>query len=392
MSTTSSLRSRLNEDGTAKGDFLNEMLTGETFGVLPYGQRPQQPLADPSSPFVDAATMPEVFTQVGGKNPGFKISQAAFESLADLGDASTPQSPFESDNSSVIPGPGNDSIYNNFTSDPAVKPGQTVIGSGLGGDGPVDSTDWEEIDVDGFDDANVDLAGNACPICMGTGYVGGFTVHNGFRIVLNFQYPNADLGDALLDLTQAVPEIKTTVTTFTVVLPAHPVRIDALRIWNNRSVVTGTLAVDGVVMTMPNDIMPFCDGRTHTVTVSWDSPTPFTHVEIQAAQSTEDAYWALPNITKSAARDRLDSTENFEVSVTPLVPIMQSGDVITETTYNKTLYVTDVTQKNERTRATLGWSCQTRVVQPQEIYTLLPRRRREQIHTPTLPRQAKPTF
>lgn len=374
-SLRSSVASRLDKEGNALPGFLSAMLTGETFGIQDYGQQPTEVTED--QPYAVEGYAP--------MKKGFVIEQRAF----------VPPTPavrlpgfFESD-SGMSPN-SMDPTGDVYTADPTQHAGSVQIESGVGANGPVNGDIvFEDLPVEEANFGFIDTTFSACPICMGTGYVGGYEAFNGKRIVLNFQHPNANLGDAELDLLSPTPAIFTTVSSYSVVLPAHAVRVDALKVWNSTKQVFPTISVDAQVLESADALRAYCDGRPHTIEVTFEEPTAYTHVEIQIAQSVEDAYWSLPNNTKSGARDLLDSTDSFEVYFSPIVPMVKPGDVLAETTYNKVMVVTSVTGKNERTRAVLGWNCQVRVVQPQELLTLLPRRQKEQVHSPAMPRQAR---
>ena len=51
-------------------------------------------------------------------------------------------------------------------------------------------------------------------------------------------------------------------------------------------------------------------------------------------------------------------------------------DIITESMWGKALMIQDVSWHNTKERQMLGWECNARVIQQQEIFNFLPRRQR----------------
>ena len=71
----------------------------------------------------------------------------------------------------------------------------------------------------------------------------------------------------------------------------------------------------------------------------------------------------------------IERTDPFSIVMSPTIPNVANGDIITDSTYGKTLQVNTSNWWNDKRRAVLGWECEVRPVQPQELYSLLPKRR-----------------
>ena len=85
--------------------------------------------------------------------------------------------------------------------------------------------------VGDFDASALGITDSTCPICFGTGYIGGFSLYNGFRLVIpceEFTLP-AD-GELLIQNTPF--SAKTTYAAADVVLPKGTVSVDAFRLLN----------------------------------------------------------------------------------------------------------------------------------------------------------------
>jgi hypothetical protein len=130
--------------------------------------------------------------------------------------------------------------------------------------------------------------------------------------------------------------------------------------------------LDGIDVTTRR-ILDWCDGRPHELTIITEQP--LTHVEIQFGLSHEPIYFELPKLSKSADLALLDQQEPFQIIVSPDVPALQTLDVIAESQLGKILIVQSANPWNTRNRNMLGFECQVRVAQPQELWNILPRRR-----------------
>lgn len=323
---------RLGADGKASSGFLNEMLTGGAeFGIRGYG-----------------TTIPKT------PNTIFSFDQSAVASL------------YADD----APRPTKLGTQEHISND--VNSGATTITpEGRGGRGPFSQT------VDDMDlNIGADLFGAtdiACPVCFGTGYVGGFSVLGGVRAVLNYQHPGLGLpADATISVEERVPVIRASYAAFSVVFPLGAAFVDAVRVWNGRRAVAATLSIDGRRLTSALSVLPYFDGRPHTLRVEAGA---FTHVEIQVGQSTEVSYIDFPKTSRSSLAELLDSMDDVQLVASPMIPLMRPNDVISDGVHNKVFHVRSCTGQKDRNASVLGWECDARVVQTQELLSLLPRRR-----------------
>lgn len=372
-----SINTRLGLDGKATPGFMNELLTGGLeFGILPYAMKPaDQANSDPDfRPRSTAAKA--VVSDPYPSNGSFKIDQSLVDPVrVSLANASTPAKPnlpslYDSDGIDEL-GTGAGTPFDLFTKDPETHPGATVTPDGVGGNGPINDMEFEDIlNADGGAYSATDLV---CPICMGTGYVNGFNVFNGWRRILSAQ-DEGSIFDGPVNFEEAVPTIECKTATFNLTLPAHVVGIDALRVWNMFEVVSPVITIDDIQLTTQQSLMSFCDGKAHTLKLTFSETSTFTHVELQVNQSLDTYLFDLPKVTRSSMRDKLQNLQEMTILVSPKVPLIRPGDFIAESTYNTVLAVGSVPQWNTSSRTVLGWECETRPVQPQDLHNLLPRR------------------
>lgn len=230
-------------------------------------------------------------------------------------------------------------------------------------------------DIVGDFDANIlGITDTACPVCYGTGFIGGFSLYNGFRLVI----PCEDLtlpADAQLDISASPFVANTSFATVSVTLPKSPVGIDAFRVLNKTRVVDCQLFIDGKVADYQT-VLVHCDGKSHQLTLMSNKSFDVTHIEIQLNMSNESTFLEVPKLSKSSSLQVLDSTEPFQLLLSPNIPHMDKLDIVTESMWGKALMVQDVAWHNTKERQMLGWECNARVIMPQELYNFLPRRQR----------------
>lgn len=385
-SRSQSLNARLGADGKADIGMLNSMLTGGLeFGILPYGMAPaRNPIYDPEGLWSAELTKPLAPDPAPG-NDIFVIDQSSVTPRTpNATNYAKPNLPglYDSDGIDELQ-PAVGTAFDSYTKDELKQPGSTIVGSGVGPNGPIsDDVVFEElintdVGLGGVTDAN-------CPICMGTGYVGGYSVLNGWRKVLTFQVPgSAFRSPGTVNVETVVAEVECTTAEFPLVLPSHAIGVDALRVWNTFQVLSPAIYVDGIQLTTQQDLMRFCDGRGHVLKLIFPQPTFFTHVEVQVNQSRDTYLFDLPKTTKGNTRTQLQNMQDMTILMSPKVPMVRPGDYVAESTYGNVLAISSVPAWNDNKLTVLGWECEVRAVQPRELHFLLPRRR--QLATPNSP-------
>lgn len=355
----------LAENGKASQGLINQLLTGENFSVLPYGVQPAKPAVDESG--VEALS--SVYERMNGNG----------SAMTEVGDgyATNPADP------------------RGRTLLPTVRTGQEDANTGYLADEFDNLIEFEDPSAETWGlegeqartitpDAGLSAAGFydvSCPICFGTGFVGGYSIHNGFRFVISLTVnaPSWNLSinaGAVAQFNETTPVVSDCLSfSFDLPLPRHVVGIDALRVFNGTKSLGATIRVDSTTLTSEHQLVNFCDGRTHTITVTFPSPTSVSHVEVQLNQSNEWTLFEFPRLSRSGDPLTLDDTDPFSINVSPSIPNLVPWSVLAESTYGKVLLVKTVQSWNTRNRQVLGWDCEVRVVQGSELYNLLPRRK-----------------
>lgn len=315
-SSETQTKARLGVDGKADTSVINELITNHSFSVTAYTSGVAKPKADAVGDFY---------------NPN------AFSDFNNVG--------------------GDETINNRITDERSV-----------GDNGQFDPDTLDDILKD-FDVGQLGYTDVSCAVCFGSGYVGGYSSYRGYRAVLT---PGDMEISGTIDTAQTPWVASPGTSKAVIVLPKGAVGIDTFRVLCGRDVVVASIKLDGVLIKNALHVRSFFDGRPHVLEIFTTSE--FTHVEIQAVMSSISAFLELPKRTKSSDLLMLDPTEPFQVLVSPDVPVISSQDVIVESQSGAALLVQSASPWQTRARGFLGHECQVRVVQPLELFTLLPRR------------------
>jgi len=323
------LAGRMGKDGKLSEGAITEMMLGAPSSIKPYAQRQPPTITSPNAPVS-------------------KWQESGFDS------GNMPSTNFNTDGL-VIP----------LFSEESFKD-----------DGPERELDLDAL-VGEFDTSSLGITDIACPVCFGTAFVGGFSPMYGYRKVIHVGMMNIGQRDGQIDASARPWKAVGTHLEFQLLIPAGIIGVDACRLFNMDLIVPTTIRFDGQPIT--NHLIAGFAGKTVTVTIDFDKPTHFTHFEFQANLSHESAYIELPKMGQSADLSKLDSTDPFQVLLSPNVPRLFKQDVITESKTGRVLVVGAVTPWSTLQALNLGWEATVRVSQPQELYHLLPKRGR----TPT---------
>ncbi len=266
----------------------------------------------------------------------------------------------------------------------------------IGGDGSSE----EEVIIDETNIFNLETdlsSGSAgrCGVCYNNSFVGGFSVFNGTRIVLDttvFNTPSqvynanttlsSDLYSVTIDRTQSPYRFtysdEASYVCFTVVLPANALSLDSIRVMDNFNYLNSALlmianvANPTFVPLTVNNLMSYANGLPCWIAVY--NVEQFTHLEIQLNSSSLATYMDIPRLSKTGDLSVLEGIDPITLVVSPLVPLVQPWDVIVDNVYGKVWRVTSVQNFNDRNLNILGWDIQARLVQEYELYYNLVKR------------------
>jgi hypothetical protein len=236
----------------------------------------------------------------------------------------------------------------------------------------------ESIDdlIGNFDSNDINIGDVSCGICFGTGFVGGFTVGGSWRQILTTSWPDIRIAPGgLIEVNRKPFYFECDWAEFLVTLPKGFTAIDAVKVWNNTKLVrTGRILVDSNTANY-SIFKILADGRPHLVRVEFDTPTEWTHVELQFGIRDRLERIDFPKMARNADMSKLDQTDDVQINASPMISTLSARDVLIEHTFGKAFEVMNVNPWNDKSRNILGWDCTGRVIQPNEVLNMLPRRR-----------------
>lgn len=334
QSSQKALNHRLDKDGKASKGDINRLLTGDaTFDITPYGQenwKDAPPGSDQTSPLA----------------PTNKY-QGEFSVVMDEGD---------------YPG------------------GEIVSGQAFGDNGPIDTeVNIEDIFGD-FDASAIGISDVRCGVCFGTGFIGGYSPFHANRQV--YIVTDVLMDDSEINFLKKPWTARSSRFFINALFPFGAIGFDAFRVMDNATQLPATFKVDDVPIRTFLDVLKFCDGRMHQIEVNMPS-AEWTHVELQFNLTYESTFFEFPKLTKSNDTALLEQFEPFQIIVSPNVPSLKTEDIIVESTMGKVLVVQNSSWWNTRNRNVLGWETMVRVIQPQELWRILPHRGRVMTKPPT---------
>jgi hypothetical protein len=199
-----------------------------------------------------------------------------------------------------------------------------------------------------------------CAICFGTGYVNGYDLHGGQRIILDTTVNHILSGGVYVD-SDANPSSfvveKNKNVVFETVLPSYFTTFLRLRVMNNDSIVDPTkytLQYKPInEQTYQNfDIETLSEriglNNNFNIKIAFLKDSTFTHIEL-IFKCNDDLHIQMPNVSVSESLDHFEPllTTNFELPAN--VPMMRSA-LISESKYGKIWKISDFT----KSQTTLG--------------------------------------
>jgi hypothetical protein len=217
-----------------------------------------------------------------------------------------------------------------------------------------------------------------CGVCLGTGFVGGYTLVNGHRAVYDCQYHWASATGFILHAEErpirysyaggnAEAEID-------VLLPKGAVSVDVIRLWSNKEAIASGIRFllwsgeDWVEVGA--NLLDYCDGQMHRLRIVFDLiPTDFffTHLELQFNLGSVPMYAEFGKLVESENLDLPENVDSMNVIISPLIPKVHLYDIILETTYGRAWKLTNVQNFVDRNKNPYGWETTARLIQKFEL-------------------------
>ena len=218
----------------------------------------------------------------------------------------------------------------------------------------------------------VNMATTSCPICLGIGWIGGFELYGGTRLVLSASSASRFNGCKLVDGTPDYVAMTkgSTIVYDKVMLPAGAERLDEISLWSGRDKVAFILRVDGTEMSV-TELEDKFDGGIHSLEFEPLFNVNITHATLQ--YGTADI---LIDVSKKSITNN-SSLYDQQTEVTLVLPAITQkelkGAIVYDSTDGKLYRVTS--SNSAQTQG--GWlqslDLDARIVQPYELTNLLPK-------------------
>jgi hypothetical protein len=328
----------LGEDGKLKPGHMEKLLTGGlSFKIGPYGVK--EPMRE------------DLRTIRGGK------PQPNDERKFDVMDNDKPLADFDLES---------EDLDNPYATQTTTQNGDE--------DDAQDIIDQTTDDVSENFDGEEYVSDTKCAVCFGTGYVGGFSLLNGLRLVMSTQWTDITDLQGSIEINRQPHAFFVTSVSFRVVFPKGVMGVDTFRLWNNDiQIHAQSMKIDNLSYSM-DLLRAKCDGLPHTVTIAFERLTYFTHVEFQFNMSVQRALFEFPRGSFGSNMQLVENLEDMQLNASPTIPNIEREDMLVECTLGKAMVVSAVTDWKTAKRQILGWDVTVRALQPAELLNLLPRR------------------
>lgn len=211
----------------------------------------------------------------------------------------------------------------------------------------------------------------SCPICLGTGWVGGYDLYGGTRLTLPVSSASAFVGSILKDANPDYAEMPkgSSLVFNSVILPKGAVRLDECSLWDSRTKIPFKLSIDGIDVPLPR-IMDYFDGLSHTLSFKPLAESNVTHAVLQ--YGTSKLLIDVSTVTITNNNSVYDQQSEVSLALPAITQRALKGAIVYDSTDGKYYRVTSMATSH----TTKGWvqnlNLEARIVQPYELVTLLP--------------------
>lgn len=245
----------------------------------------------------------------------------------------------------------------------------------------------EMLDEDGFDDMiESNVSANSCGICFGSGFINGFEMMNGTKIVLEPKYTKMVLNGFVTDVSKFPYSLLLAGTkgsvVFTLTLPRLVERLETIKVVNRTKPLYGAYTLE--IKTVADitwtkldykSILNFCTGAPIqirlTVPQAIFKTFEFTHIDLQLLVSSTPLYMDFPHLNKSSDQAKVLGIEDVQLNLPPRIVSAKPYDLIYDKVTNNLWRIQTADDFIDRIQNQHGIGVSARLVQPYEIYRLV---------------------
>ncbi|QJT70893.1 hypothetical protein GR7B_00095 [Vibrio phage vB_VcorM_GR7B] len=237
-----------------------------------------------------------------------------------------------------------------------------IVESDLDGDGIDDDMDFDFLEFGAV----------SCSVCYSSGWVGGYDLFNGYRLVLATPSPHMGSGftvDSTVSPHAFAPKSgETSTVDFTCVVP-FGATISKFRLRNNHDTIPYAeyqmFVFDGTSWVTVTNLSDLATGvpRNFRITTS----RKFTHFEANYIVNNSVTYIDFPQFaTSTFSKNLLGDNGETEMHIGADVPSLPRWSIVKENKYNRIWQVTEMTPVYDSAKTVINWELNTRLVHEQE--------------------------
>jgi hypothetical protein len=211
----------------------------------------------------------------------------------------------------------------------------------------------------------------SCGVCFGTGFVGGYRLHSGTRIVVDARNI---VGHNMIMDTGTPVRLQACAGSYLeqrILIPRGSDRVDVLRAYDNQDRLTAVrFMIDGTPVS-EETLLNYADGFAHTLRIEFDKTMSFTHFELQVGYS--ELYIDYSRYTNTTQNTLYKQLGDFTIVIPPVVHDDLKGSITVESTEGLMYRISEMSRNNNFDGSPLFLECSARAVQPYELAYALPR-------------------
>lgn len=214
------------------------------------------------------------------------------------------------------------------------------------------------------------FADTACGVCFGTGFVGGFTLYNGFRIVAvpdDFDFDTGYTDQQSMPNLGVIPAQGTATTVIT--LPRGVQRVIARRVLNSTDDLSASIKLS---LSTQDTLASTGKPVEVVITNVTDEDVMFTHLEIAALQTANLMKVDFPKLDKNPRVALYDDIGGQSIIIPPSVSGLPPLSIITENLWGAAWMLTEVNTVEDNSGFQHWYETSGRLIQASETYDALP--------------------
>ena len=223
---------------------------------------------------------------------------------------------------------------------------------------------------------------SGCALCFGTGYVGGFDIHLGYRetldVTLNPTLTNLSLDHTLNPHRLWKKSSSVGTATFSIILPKAAIITHSLKVWDNKELVsplTYKLEIsEGTWNTISaTNLLTYCTGKPALIRLTTlVDDFRFSHVEIQVGYTSTPPKIDIPKFDEVLHAAVFEGIVGSPIILPPTLAKLNSSSMVRESLFGRIWRITNVRDWYDHRMNNHGYETTARLIQKYETSNILP--------------------